>query len=109
MTAVEAAIVEITEKLAEFAPQHEGLRDFTRLNLKEATQAEVAASLALYDTRVALLLAAKAACEALMADGHPDIAVREISGEAYADLTENDTTVHAAYSRFALARRSTSS
>ena len=45
----------------------------------------------------------QALTEALMADGHPDIAVREISGEAYADLTENDTTVHAAYSRFALA------
>lgn len=100
MTAVEAAIVEIADKLAQFAPEHEGLRDFTRLDLKPETQAEVAASLANYDRRVGLLETAKAACEALMADGHPDLPVREIPASAFEDIAANHNTVMAAYARF---------
>lgn len=99
-TAVEQALVEITGRVAEFAPQHEGLRDFQRLNLKEETQVEIATFIALYDQRLAVLLAAKAALEALMGDGHPELPVREISPEALADLKENASTIESALLRF---------
>lgn len=101
MTAVENAIAEIAALLAQFAPEHEGLRDYTRLNLQPDTQAEVAVSLANYDRRVGLLETAKAACEALMADGHPDLPVREIPASTFADIDANYNTVVAAYARFA--------
>jgi len=101
MTAVQQAIVEIQNLLAAFAPQHEGLRDFDRLDLKDATKAEIEASLALYDRRKALLEDALAKLEALMADGHPDIPVREISPVAFADLQDNTMTIEAAMARFA--------
>lgn len=101
MTAVEQAIAEINTLLAQFAPEHEGLRDFARLNLQPETLNEINTSLANYDRRVGLLQAAKAACEALMADGHPDLPVREIPSTAFDDISANHTTVMAAFARFA--------
>lgn len=101
MTDVDRAVVEITGLLAAFAPQHEGLRDFKSLNLKDVTKIEIENSLALYDRRQGLLEAALAALEALVTDGHPDIPVREISAVAFADLQDNTSTIEAAMARFA--------
>lgn len=101
MTAVDQAIAEINERLATFAPQHEGLRDFARLNLQEAAAAVVNESIANYDRRQALLEAALAALTSLVNDGHPDLPVREISPAAFADLRDNTTTVEAAMATFA--------
>lgn len=101
MTAVDSALAEINERLATFAPQHEGLRDFALLNLQEATKVEIDSSLKLYDRRQDLLEKAKAALESLNADGHPDLPVREISTAAFDDLRNNTSTIEAAMARFA--------
>jgi oligoribonuclease NrnB/cAMP/cGMP phosphodiesterase (DHH superfamily) len=101
MTAVDSALTEINERLATFAPQHEGLRDFQSLNLKDTTRVEIEASLALYDRRKDVLEKAKLALEQLNADGHPELAVREISADAFADLQDNTRTIEAAMARFA--------
>lgn len=101
MTSVDSALNEINERLTTFAPQHEGLRDFALLNLQEATKLEIDSSLKLYDRRKDLLDKAKAALEALKADGHPEIPVREISEAAFADLQGNTSTIEAAMARFA--------
>lgn len=101
MTAVESAIAEINDRLTVFAPQHEGLRDFALLNLGDAAKREVLAEIVLYDRRVSLLIAAKSALSDLMADGHPDLPVREISPDAMADLQNNVSTIEAAAAKFA--------
>ena len=100
-TAVDAAIAEVDERLAVFAPQHEGLRDFGRLNLEALTQAAVTRAIADYDRRVALLTAARAALVAVRDDGHPDLPRREIDPVALADLQANLDTVAAARGIFA--------
>ena len=101
MSAVDAAITEIDQKLAEYAPQHEGLRDFAALNLHEPTKPIVAESIAAYDQRKALLDAARTALAALRTDGHPTLNVREIPQSAFDDLFQNAGTIQAALSRFA--------
>lgn len=101
MTAVEMAIKEITDLLAVFAPQHEGLRDYDRLNLHDDTHIEVRKSIAAYDRREAYLNAAIAALTGLMADGHPDIPVRTIDISELQDLQANAATIEAALLRFA--------
>jgi len=100
-TAVSAALAEIETALATIPPQHEGLRDFARLNLRPATLVEVRASLEVYDRRVTRLQAAKAAIEALVADGFPDLRPREIDDAALQDLQENAQTITAALAQFA--------
>jgi hypothetical protein len=100
-TAVEQAIAEIDERLATFAPQHEGLRDYFQLNLQEATKREISTAIDTYDRRVDRLTRARQALVDLMADGHPDLAVREISTTAFKDLQDNARTIEAALARFA--------
>jgi hypothetical protein len=100
-TAVGAALAEIESRLLVMQPQHEGLRDFARLNLHEGTLREINASIAQYDRRIGLMMAAKAALEALRDDGHPDLDVREIPEAAFHDLQTNATTIAAALSQFA--------
>ena len=101
MTEVEQAIAEILARLAEFAPVLEGLRDYQRLNLQPATQTEIADAIADYERRVAKLQATVAALQDLLADGHPDLPVREISQSALRDLQENASTIQAALAKFA--------
>lgn len=101
MTKVEDAIVEIDERLTTFQPRHEGLKDYSRLNLQEQTAREVGESIVAYDRRVGLLRTAKAALQALMEDGHPEIPVREVSLTALADLQANQSTIAAALTQFA--------
>jgi hypothetical protein len=99
-TAVTAALTEIVAALATIPPQHEGLRDFARLNLKSETLTEVRATLEQYDRRVRVLEAAQKALELLLADGHPDLTPREISDAAYQDLQTNKQTIDAALQQF---------
>lgn len=99
-TAVDAAIVEINAKLAEIAPQHEGLRDYSRLNLSEESHRIISESIEHYNRRVAYLITAKAALEALRVDGHPDLKPVEIAPESLAELQENASTIEAALKQF---------
>lgn len=101
MSAVDTAISEITTTLTTLAPQHEGLRDYARLNIEEATRREVTDALEDYDRRKQLLESAKAANQALVADGHPDLPLREISASALADLQNQLDTITAARGLFA--------
>jgi hypothetical protein len=99
-TAVEQAIAEIDERLATFAPQHEGLRDYALLNIQPHTLEAVRTMITQYDERVALLNRAKDALQALMTDGHPDIPIQDIDASALDDLKENAKTIEAALTRF---------
>jgi hypothetical protein len=101
MSAVQDAIAEIEQSLDTLAPQHEGLRDYYRLNLLPPTMEIVKESIQLYDHRVAALETALAALKALDAAGHPDVIVREIPETEYQDLVNNKDTVDAALSTFA--------
>ncbi len=95
-TAVEAAIVEIDAALAVFAPQHEGLRDFARLNLQPETLTQVNALITEFDQRVAALNAARVGLVTLMAHGHPGISVVDVTELVYADLQAQNATIDAA-------------
>ncbi len=99
-TAVTAALAEIDAALTRIPPQHEGLKDFARLNLQRDTQQEILVSLEQYDRRVRKLLAAQAALEQLIVDGHPDLLAREISPAAFEDLQQNARTIDAALRQF---------
>lgn len=99
-TKVEEAIAEIDAILVVFLPEHEGLRDFARLNLTEQTQEYVRKLTIHYDRRAELLFAVKAALLALLADGHPELPTSEVDAKSYADLRENSDTILAALSKF---------
>jgi len=99
-TAVEQALQEIVTKMAIVAPQHEGLRDYSRLNISPETRTEVTAAITVYDRRVTVMLAAKNALTALLADGYPDLDIREVSAAVLADLKENAATIEAALAQF---------
>ena len=99
-TAVDQALEEIAAALLVMGPQHEGLRDFARLNLAESTLTEIRVSISQYDRRLALLLNAKAALFALVGDGHPALDIREIPASAYDDLRTNAATIEAALAQF---------
>lgn len=99
-TAVEAAIAEIDERLATFGPQYAGLKGFARLPMREDTLQDVNASIFQYEKRIQALNNAKVACAALMADGHPDLTIREISASEFADLKANADMIEAALARF---------
>ncbi len=100
MSAVDAALAEIDAQLAYIAPIHEGLRDYSRLNLNPDTLVEVNGAIALYDHRVALLTTAKTALEALNGDGYPDLTIPDVSLSVKADLDANQATITAAQAQF---------
>lgn len=106
-TKVEEAIAEIEERQATFAPEHEGLRDYAALNLHDESRTPVNESVLAYDHRRDLLNVAKAALEALMADGHPDIPAKEVTKAVFEDLQTNAATIEAALKKFRLAQAST--
>lgn len=99
-TVVPAALDEITTAITTIAPAHEGLRDFSRLNLQRSTQEEVLASLQQYDRRLQLLTTAKAGIDALLKDGYPDLVPRKIADAALQDLAANEATIAAALKQF---------
>jgi hypothetical protein len=99
-TVVPAALAEIQAALEKLKPEHEGLRDLSRLNLLPDTQREVRLSLDQYDRRVQKLTAAKAPLDALLADGYPDLAPRAIADAALQDIQDNVDTIAAARAQF---------
>jgi hypothetical protein len=100
VTQVDEARAEIAALLAEFAPILEGLRDYGRLNLKPETQTVVQQAIAAYENRVAKLVDLETAAAALVADGHPEIPIKEVSELVYADIADQERTIQAAKSRF---------
>ena len=100
MTAVESAIAEIHERLATFAPRHQGLVDYYRLQLNPDTSADDALFIAIYDRRIDLLNRALTACQALMADGHPDLPLYQVSPSELADLKAHAAAIEAALTQF---------
>lgn len=100
MSAVDTAITELQIGLTDLAPTHEGLRDFSRLNLRPETQADVQASIQVYDRRTGLMNAALDALTRLVADGYPALAISEVGPAVLADLEANKATIDAALGQF---------
>lgn len=100
MSAVDNAVDEIDQALLDLAPKHEGLRDFSRLNLNPDTHDEVARAITQYDERVAALQKALIALKELQRDGHPAMDVREVEASVFDDLAEQKRTIDAAMSQF---------
>lgn len=99
-TATEAARDEQAQALADMALEHEGMRDLAKLVTNETARREVEDAISDYDRRKGLLEAAKAANEALLADGHPNLDVREILDAAYKDIKTQQESVAAALAKF---------
>lgn len=97
---VQEALNEIRNTLNNIAKEHEGLRDFARLNLQPETLAKVQELLNIYDARVALLIAAFNALEALINHGHPNLDVFEVVQSVFNDLKNNNDTIDAAFAKF---------
>ena len=102
-TTVPITRAEIAQALADQKPIHEGLRDFSRLNIKDPTATIVTQTITAYDTRQMRMENALNALDALLADGYPEVPVQEIGGEEYADLAEQVSTVTAALTTFSAA------
>lgn len=99
-TIVDEALAEIVEALGEVEPLLEGLRDFARLNILPETLAVVNDAITEHERRVNLLTTSKGALEALLADGYPLLPVHEISQAAYADMSDNHTSIDTAFGHF---------
>jgi uncharacterized coiled-coil protein SlyX len=105
---VDDEIAEIEQAQKDIALQHEGLRDFTRLNIQPSTLAEVNIVLAEYDDRVAkldtalqTLTVAKQQLADLDADGHPEFPpMREVAEAVFNDLKDQEESIAAALARF---------
>ncbi len=85
----------------------EGLDDYINSDLQPATKTEVQALFNEYQHRLNLLNALQAGLEtavsqvaALLADGHPQLRIMEISEGSMADITENLITREAAHRQF---------
>lgn len=100
MSKVDDAVVEIDAALADMAPKLEGLEDYRRLNLKDATQAQVQAAIDQYSRRKALLEQSRATLAALQGDGYPDLTIPDVSISVLEDLQENADTIEAALKQF---------
>jgi len=98
--AVNAVLEEIANERAVFEPQLEGLRDFARLNLEPGTAQVVQERTAIYERRLLLLGAAEQAVKSLDADGHPGITVAIVEGAVFNDLSNNVSTIGAAFNGF---------
>lgn len=97
---VEEATYEIQERLTAFAPQYEGLLDLGRLNMDGQAAEEVRVATAAFAQRIKLMNAALAANQALLADGHPNLELKESQPKAYDIIAENAMTVAAAFGLF---------
>lgn len=100
MTRVEEAIAEIKAALEGMALAHEGLRDFSRLNVSPGTLAAVQAGIEQYDLRKTRLEAALQGAEMLMADGYPVLDLPSVTLSALTDLQQNAASITAALAQF---------
>ena len=116
---LEKALAAVTLELRRIAPIHEGLRDYALLDLHEDTKVEVTNAIALYDARVVLLEAAKAALLALLGlvDAIPmddlqatvarvryrPIKLPPVTQAVFDDLRDNQQTISAAFGEFDVA------
>lgn len=97
---VQEALNEIKDTLDRIAKEHEGLRDFARLNLQPETLVKVNELLAFYDIRVNLLITSFNALEALINHGHPSLENFEVVQSVFNDLKNNNDTIEAAFAKF---------
>lgn len=97
---VEDTLAEIRAALADMAAAHEGLRDYSRLNIVPETQARVTEAVSRYDRRTTLLKKADAALSDLANDGYPALESFKVDASVIADLRENAQTIQAALQRF---------
>ena len=107
MNEVETALADVTAKAAVVAPQREGLRDLSRLDIKPEATTEVVNLLTHFDNRIALMDAFKRAGEALLADGYPNLKGAEVSSEIYAHLKDQAYTIGAALTKFSAREEAT--
>jgi len=82
------------------APAHEGLNDYSALDIKPETKAQVDAAIALYDTRKTKLEAAREGLVSLVGNGYPVLEIPDVSASVLADLQENAATIEAALAKF---------
>lgn len=106
-TAIESLATEVDEAALPVAATLEGLEDYLSLDLRPDTRAEVSALLAEYQRRRDLLAAlthalatTRAAIGALLADGHPQLATREVALDVLSDLDANLVSLSAAHGSF---------
>lgn len=100
MSKVDDAIVEINLALSAMAPVHEGLRDFSRLNLEAEARVVVQSELERYDTRKILLERGLEALIALVGDGYPTLVIPAVTETVLNDLRANASTIEAALTQF---------
>jgi hypothetical protein len=93
-------IDELEDALLDLVPRLEGLRDYSRLNLDPAAQAEVQPLLADYVDREAKLNAALQSLQALQGDGYPGVLTRQVSEAVHNDLRVNRETIATAFDLF---------
>lgn len=108
MTPLETVLAEIDAELARLAPIDEGLHDYAALDLTSPTVTEVQAAIALYHERITVLMAAKLALEALIAQGYPALEIPPVAKAVYDDLVANRNTIEAALAEFTVIAEATS-
>lgn len=100
MSKVDEALVEIQAQIDALEPQLEGLNDLDALDLGNEASNEISTAIQDYTRRQIRLNTAKVALESLVADGYPDMEVRQISADALADIQANVDTILAARAQF---------
>jgi hypothetical protein len=103
-TTVQAAVDEVIWAAAELRPPFDGLVALSKLPLQPEAEAGVAAAARDFGRRLELLRAARAALEALLADGYPDLPLRIVSAAAFAELEDDVQRIAAAFAKFTAAR-----
>lgn len=100
MSAVDSAIAEMEAALAAIVPVHEGLRNFSWLNLPPEMQSEVQQAIGAYDRRVMLLTESLRWTRQLVADGYPVLEDREVTPDVFAELKKEAAEIDAALKIF---------
>lgn len=91
---------ELVAARAVLDPQIEGLKDFERLNIQEATKAKVTETKLQFEARRDLISNAVNALDSLNGHGFPDTPNISVAQEIFANLKENVDTIGAAFSKF---------
>ena len=95
-TELDQLLKELLAAYAATQPIVEGLEDFARLNILQATQPKVAELHIAMRRRLDLLDAACKALQALREDGYPALPVSMVSADVYKDLADQKKTIDAA-------------